>query len=450
MRSAPDVDQILALDRPGPRYTSYPAAPAWRADLGDDPWRAAIAANDRPCSVYVHVPFCKEQCWFCGCNQVVAGRRSAGDRYLDAFERQLRGLPGPEHTPAVRLHLGGGTPTWFDEPQLHRLFDGLEKRFRWVPGAELSVEIDPDVTSDAQLDLLAARGVNRISVGVQSTDPAVLAAIHRPQDTARVRALLERARSHGMRGLNVDLVYGLPLQGTADMARTVEEVLAFAPDRLAVYGYAHVPWMKAHQRRIRDEDLPGPRGRLEQFLVARELLLDAGYEPVGMDHFARADDELAVAARQGQLHRNFMGYTTKRGVPLIGLGVSAISEVGGLFAQQEPHLAAWYRAVDADAAIVHKTCMLTDDDRLRSDVIAGIMCNLAVDVRAVEREHHVDFAQVFADALIQLRPLQEQGFVEVSGDSLRVTEAGRLVLRNVAMCFDGWLGKTNARFSQTV
>jgi oxygen-independent coproporphyrinogen-3 oxidase len=449
MRSAPDVDQLLALDRPSPRYTSYPTVPAWTPDVGDDDLAAGISALDAPVSVYVHVPFCKEQCWFCGCNQVVSARQDAGDKYLDRLEVEVAAL-GRSDLQVARLHLGGGTPTWLTVPQLERLFGLVDRLGARVPGAEVSIELDPDVTSVEQIDRLAELGATRLSVGVQSTDPRVLAAIHRPQDTARVRACLERARHHGMRGLNVDLVYGLPYQDRDNVRTTVTDVLAHAPDRLAIYSYAHVPWSKRHQANIDASLLPGPVDKLGLFLLAEELLLDAGYVRVGMDHFARADDELAVAARDGVLHRNFMGYTTRADLPVVGLGVSAISELPGLYAQQEPHLAAWYRAVDADAAIVHKTCMLTDDDRLRSDVIAGIMCNLAVDVRAVEREHHVDFAQVFADALIELRPLQDQGFVQVSGDSLRVTEAGRLVLRNVAMCFDGWLGKTNARFSQTV
>ena len=448
----PSADQLLRLDRPGPRYTSYPTAPVWREDLGDAPYHRALSTVTGAVSVYVHVPFCKEQCWFCGCNQVVSGRQSAGDRYLDALAKQLAELPLPAATVDVaRIHFGGGTPTWLSDVQLNRLFDLLDSRFTRVPGAEVSVEIDPDVTSDEQLDLLADRGVNRISVGVQSTDPKVLAAIHRPQDTRRVHAILARARAHGMTGINIDLVYGLPLQDTTNVDATLDEVLAMRPDRLAVYSYAHVPWLKAHQKRIRDEDLPDAFDKLGLFLLARQRLLDAGYVPIGMDHFALPEDDLAVAAREGRLHRNFMGYTTLRGVPLIGLGVSAISEVNGVFAQQQPHLGAWYRAVFAgDAPVVHKSYVLDREDRLRSDVIADIMCNLVVDVAAIEAAHGIPFAEHFADALAALRPLELDGMVRVSDDRVEVTELGRLLLRNVAMCFDGYLGRTAARFSRTV
>ena len=448
----PSADLLVRLDRPGPRYTSYPTAPVWRDDLGDAPFRDALARVEGPVSVYVHVPFCKEQCWFCACNQVVSGRQDAGDRYLDALERQIDGLTLPSETvQASRVHLGGGTPTWLSVAQLDRLVDLIDRRFPRAPGAEFSVEIDPDVTTDEQIDRLAARGMNRVSVGVQSTDERVLTAIHRPQDTARVRAILARARAHGMRGLNVDLVYGLPHQDEANFGQTLDAVMSLRPDRLAVYSYAHVPWMKAHQQRIDEAALPGALDKMGMLLLARERALAAGYVPIGMDHFALPDDELAVAARAGDLHRNFMGYTTMRGVPLVGLGVSAISEVGGVFAQQQPHLGAWYRAVFTGApSVIHKSYVMTDDDALRADVIAELMCNLAVDVPAFEDRHGVVFAERFADAWAAMAPLEADGLVTLSPTAVQVTETGRLLLRNVAMCFDGWLGRGPGRFSRTV
>lgn len=446
-------DQLLRLDRPGPRYTSYPTVPVWTEDgVSDADLRQAVAAVRGEVSVYVHVPFCKEQCWFCGCNQVVSRRQSAGDRYLDALERQLRQMPLPQGVHARRIHLGGGTPTWLDGDQLRRLVDLLDETCPRSEGAEFSVEIDPDVTSDAQLDLLAERGCTRISLGVQSTDDAVLQAIHRPQDTQRVIELMARARAHGMTGLNVDLVYGLPHQTPTTFARTLDVVGALAPDRLAAYSYAHVPWLKRHQQRIDEGALPAPADKLGLFLQARQFLAARGYEPIGMDHFARPDDELAVAARAGHLHRNFMGYTTMRGVPLIGYGVSAISEVGGLFAQQQPHLGAWYRAMaDVDGPpVVHRGYRMTDDDHVRSELIAELMCNFALDVDAFEVRHGLRFADAFASELAALAPLVDDGLVNLSPRRLQVTELGRLLVRNVAMCFDAHLGRSGARFSRTV
>jgi len=449
----PTPAQLLRLDRPGPRYTSYPTVPVWtEGGATDADLRDAIGALQGEVSVYVHIPFCKEQCWFCGCNQVVSQRQSAGDRYLDALARQLRQLALPPGVRARRIHLGGGTPTWLDGDQLHWLMQLLDECAPRTDDAELSVEIDPDVTSDEQLDLLAEHGCNRISLGVQSTDQRVLEAIHRPQDTQRVIDLMQRARHHGMRGLNVDLVYGLPHQDEETFARTLEVVAALQPDRLAAYSYAHVPWLKRHQRRIDEDALPEPSDKLGLFLQARRFLLERGYEPIGMDHFAQPDDELAVAARAGTLHRNFMGYTTLRGVPLLGYGVSAISEVGGLFAQQQPHLGAWYRAMaDADGPpVVHRGYRLTDDDRVRGELIAELMCNFRLDIPAFEARHGLVFAEAYAPELTALAPLVQEGLVTVDDDRIAVTTLGRLLVRNVAMCFDAHLPTTAARFSRTV
>lgn len=438
----PTPAQVLALDRPGPRYTSYPTVPAWTAAVGDEDLSEGVAALDRPVSVYAHVPFCKEQCWFCGCNQVVSARQDAGDRYLDRVAVEL-GLLGRSDLRIARLHLGGGTPTWLTEAQLERLFGLVDRLGSRVNGAEVSVELDPDVTSVAQIDRLAALGTTRLSVGVQSTDPQVLAAIHRPQDTARVRACLERARHHGMRGLNVDLIYGLPHQTRENVATTIRDVLAHAPDRLAIYSYAHVPWSKRHQKNIDAARLPGPVDKLGLFLLAEELLLEAGYVRIGMDHFARPDDELAVAARAGVLHRNFMGYTTRADLPVVGLGVSAISELPGLYAQAQTHLGTWNRALDQGTRRVERGVRLTARDRVVKDVISALMCNLRLDEGAIEARHGIDFAATFPDAATQLRPAVEQGLVERVPGGWQVTELGRYLVRLVAMAFDDHLGDTS-------
>jgi oxygen-independent coproporphyrinogen III oxidase len=448
--AAPSPELLLKLDRPGPRYTSYPTVPSWSEPFDGTALDAALAGVDRPVDVYVHVPFCREQCWFCGCTQVVSTRQGAGDRYLDALERELGSLPFPTPTvDAARIHLGGGTPNWLDPRQLDRLYTLLFTRFRPLPDAELSVEVDPDMLDLQQLDRLVAAGVNRVSVGVQSTDPRVLAAVNRPQRLNAVRATMEAARDRGMTGLNVDLIYGLPYQDAASLSSTLSDLLALEPDRLAVYSYAHVPWMRPHQRNIDESALPGPVDKMALFLLARSRLVESGYVAVGMDHFARPGDPLAEAATHRTLHRNFMGYTTRAGLPLVGLGVSAISELDGVYAQAQPHLGAWYRAVEQGTEPkIAKGMVLGAEDRLRRDVISALMCNLEVVKAPVEARHGIVFDEHFAEGLAALVPLVDEGLCTVERDRVAVTELGQLLVRNVAMAFDHRLG--DGRFSRTV
>ena len=446
------ADLLRRYDRPGPRYTSYPTAPVWRSDLGDDAFLDAVARLDEPSSVYVHLPFCAEQCTFCGCTMLVAGRRDAGERYLDALERELDRLSVPRALPLLRIHLGGGTPTWFDTGGLRRLFDILDARFRRLPGIEISVEIDPEITTDEQLDVLAVLGVNRVSFGVQSFDPKVLGAVNRPQRAGRVEALVARSRMLGMRGLNVDLLYGLPHQTIESWSDTLDRTVALAPDRLAVFGYAHVPWRKAHQRRIDASTLPDATARLALASLAHERLLAAGYIAIGFDHYARPDDDLALALRARRLHRNFMGYTTLRDVPLLGLGMSGISDLPGLYAQVQSKLPRFYDAVDGKGPFVEKALLLTSEDVLRRDVIADLLCNLRVDYARIERRHGVSFVEHFGAALDSLAPMEDDGLVVRSSRALDVTDAGRILVRNIAMAFDAHLDASvdAPRFSRTI
>jgi oxygen-independent coproporphyrinogen III oxidase len=446
----PTPELLLRLDQPGPRYTSYPTVPSWREDFDAETLDDALAAVEPPVDVYVHIPFCREQCWFCGCNQVVSARPEAGERYLRALGAELAALPLPaDRVAAARIHLGGGTPNWLDARQLETLFALLLSRFALLPDTELSVEIDPDLATAEQLETLAAFGVTRVSIGVQSTDDRVLAAINRPQRLRKVHRVVEQARRLGMRGINVDLIYGLPHQDRASFASTLDEVVALAPDRMATYSYAHVPWLKPHQRNIDEGALPHPVAKMALFLMARDRLSSAGYVPIGMDHFARPGDALAQAALDRTLHRNFMGYTPRGGLPLIGLGVSAITELDGVYAQAQPHLGKWYRAVEKGTEPrLARGLRLSPDDRLRRDVIASLMCNFEVVKAQVAGRYGVDFDQHFADALEALGPLAEQGLCDVQPDRIDVTPLGRLLVRNVAMAFDGRLGE--GRFSRTV
>ena len=452
----PTPELLLRLARSGPRYTSYPTAPVWRPDFSPGEREAAFRAVGSPASVYVHLPFCQEQCWFCGCAMVVGTRRDVGAKYLDLLERQVAELPLPaEQIDVARIHLGGGTPTWYTPEELERLYAILYGRFRPIEGAEISVEADPEITTDEQVDALAELGVNRLSLGVQSFDARVLGAVNRPQQATRVFAVLDRARSHGMYSLNVDLMYGLPHQTPESFAGTLDRILEARPDRLAIFGYAHVPWLKPHQKLIDGDSLPDPVQRVDLFLQAHRRLVDAGYEAIGLDHFALPDDELSVAQREGRLHRNFMGYTTRPGLELIGVGMSAISELRGAYVQEKSRLGRWERAVESGAPSIEKGCTLTAEDHLRRDVINALMCNFRVRIAEIEGMHGVDFREHFASEIEALEPLEAQGLVERDTDEIRVTDLGRLLVRNVAMTFDAYLRGPAARadkprFSQTV
>ncbi len=438
-------ERLLRLSRPGPRYTSYPTVPVWSDGFSKAEVDDGLRRVSGPVSVYVHIPFCKEQCWFCGCNQVISSRQSAGDRYLDALERQIDAIEfASERVPAARIHFGGGTPTWLDGPQIARVFELLNRRFSPIANAEISVEADPDVTTDEQVDQLIELGVNRLSLGVQSFDPVVLGAINRPQESRRIYEIMARTRAEGMRGGNVDLIYGLPYQTPERFAKTLDEIVAIRPDRLAIYSYAHVPWMKRHQERIDADALPAPHERMALYLSALEHLTDVGYVAIGMDHFALPDDELAVAQRAGKLHRNFMGYTTLAASDLIGFGVSAITELGDLYAQQQTHLGMWYRSVEKGSPPLYlRGIRLTEEDQLRRGVINRLMCDFALPMSLASR---------FPDAMTALRPLEAEGLVAVDADQVLVTPLGRLLVRNIAMAFDPYLKKKEGgpRFSATV
>ena len=426
--------------------------PSWSGDFGAPDAAAMLGTLDprAPVSVYVHVPFCAQQCSYCGCNMVVARQQAAGDRYLDALEAQLASLPLPApRLPLARLHLGGGTPTWLTPEQLRRLFSLVRTRFSSMPGCARSVEVDPEVTTPAHLDALAAAKVGRISLGVQSFEPAVLQAVGRPQATDQVVAVVEGARARGIGSVNLDLMYGLPHQTTESFGRTLDQALALRPDRFAVFGYAHVPWLKPHQERLEAHSLPGPRERADLMLLAQERLLAAGYVAIGFDHFALPDDALAIAASEKHLHRDFMGYTERSRTPLVGLGPSAISELDGGFFQQESKLGPWLRAVREGRLPIVRGLWLSDDDRLRRDAILALTCVGHVDFASLGAQHRTDAHRALADVVDAMSELVDEGLVRWDGRVVRVTELGRLAVRRVAMRFDATLG-TGGRFSRVV
>jgi oxygen-independent coproporphyrinogen-3 oxidase len=450
---------LLRYSGAGPRYTSYPTAPVWseRYGAGDFARNLSAIPEGAPLAVYVHVPFCRSLCHFCACNRVITRKADPPAHYLDAIEREIALVRESfAATPRVlQHHWGGGTPTHLDPAQIRRLFASLNAAFPAAPGAEVSLEVDPRVTTDAHVDALAACGFNRISLGVQDFAPRVQAAIHREQSPELTARLVTRARRSGFASVNLDLIYGLPFQTLESFERTLDEVLAIAPDRIALYAYAHVTWVAKQQRGFERGDLPEPALRLRIQLAAIRKLLAAGYVAIGMDHFARPDDELARALDAGTLHRNFMGYTVLPATDLLGFGPSAISELGASYAQSVRELDAWHDAIAAGRLATLRGHRLTQDDLERRWVIGEIMCRGAVRASDWRARFASDFENRFKAELAALEPLAADGLVELDADgSVRSTELGRLVLRNVAMAFDAYLPAQRAAekplFSQTV
>lgn len=442
--------ELLArLDVPAPRYTSYPTVPEWSARVAEEDFRAGLAElgrADHPVSLYVHVPFCRDRCAFCGCNVVIAREQRRGDSYLDALIAEMdlvRAALGAR--PRIEeLHLGGGTPTFLDEAQLQRLFEALRERFELLEGAEISVEIDPVETRASQLEVLAALGARRISLGVQDLDPKVQEIIRRPQSVEVTRELTVAARELGYSSVNYDLIYGLPKQTPASWARTLDEVVALRPDRVAVYGFAFVPNLRPHQKPLAEHPIPTGAEKLALFDLATERFRGAGYVPLGMDHFALPEDSLAGALEAGRLDRSFMGYRVGGHEGLIALGPSAISDLGSLYAQSEPQLTRWRTAVQKGHLPIIRGHHLDANDRTRRAIITRLMCELRVHVPSLPAE--------LLPSLERVRWLHDAGLVERDDEWLRVTELGRPFVRNVAMAFDAYLEarQTPATFSRAV
>lgn len=454
-----DPELLRRHDRPGPRYTSYPTAPHFHGGYGETELRAAIAHSNvmaRPLSLYVHVPYCSSPCFYCGCNRVISRDRDKGIAYVARVLREAD-LIAPQfdaNREVVQLHLGGGTPNFLARAQLRDLMEGLRQRFNFSTAAsrDFSIELDPRFVTPADITALQALGFNRASLGVQDFDPRVQRAINREQGVEPTLEILRACRDSGMRSVNVDLIYGLPRQTLDGFARTLETVLRERPDRLAVYGYAHLPQLFRAQRRIADADLPAPEQKLALLGLAVQRLAAAGYQYIGMDHFALPGEDLSQAQRAGQLHRNFMGYTTYAETDLVGLGASAISHVGHSYSQNPRELPAWEAAVDAGRVPVWRGLALDSDDVLRAELIGQLMCQGEVDGPAVAARHGVDFDTYFADALQALRALQDDGLAEYQHGVVRASAHGRPLLRLLAMCFDRYLARPEqpARYSRAI
>jgi oxygen-independent coproporphyrinogen-3 oxidase len=459
----PDFDPALIAryDTAGPRYTSYPTAPQFHADFGEAELRGAIHDSNeepipRPLSLYVHVPFCMSPCFYCGCNRVITRDLGKADRYLERLYREIE-LLAPlfdRDRPVRQLHFGGGTPNFLDLPRMQELVESLARHFSFTRDSrrEYGIEIDPRFADGDYIRGLAELGFNRLSVGIQDFDPVVQEAVNRIQSVTQTGEVIHAARAAGFASVSVDLIYGLPRQTLEGFDRTLGEVIALAPDRIAVYGYAHLPELFKAQRQIDAEQLPDPATRLALFGRALERLCAEGYAYVGMDHFARIDDELVRAQRAGTLQRNFQGYSTHGHCDIVGLGVSAIGRIGDSYSQNARDLAGYYAALDAGHLPVARGLTLDEDDVIRRELIGELMCHGELNTAAFAARHRLVFEQYFAAELATLRALADDGLVMLAANRIRVTSRGRLLLRNIAMCFDAYLDReaSAARYSRTV
>ncbi len=461
-----DADLLRRYDTPGPRYTSYPTAPQFSARFGAEQLRTHAAATNRqdharPLSLYVHVPFCTSPCFYCGCNRVITRDKARGELYLDYLYREIARMAPlfDSGRPVVQLHFGGGTPNFLTPAQIADCVAELRSQFSFATDGSMdfSIELDPRFATPADIGELARVGFNRASLGVQDFDPDVQKAVNRVQGVDETLAIVAACREHGMRSVNIDLIYGLPKQTRDGFERTLDIVIEARPDRIAVYSYAHLPQLFKPQQRIAAEDLPTPEEKLALLQCAIERLVAAGYVYIGMDHFALPEDELARAQERGDLHRNFMGYTTHAESDLLGFGVSAISHIGDSFSQNPRDIPSWERAIDDGRLPVWRGMPLDRDDVLRADVIQELMCHGRLDYARIGKRFDIEFREYFADALPRLQALAEDGLLTFNRVGFQATPKGRLLLRVIAMCFDRYLPATPApdapdapRFSRTV
>ena len=459
MITIPSMDLIRKYDRPGPRYTSYPTAPEWSDAFKAPQYLQHLARADAeggPLSIYVHLPFCREMCRFCGCNVVATHDQTRADAYLDTLAKEVALVTAqlPQRRGVTQLHWGGGTPTFLDERQLQRCHAILAEHFQFAPEVEKAVEIDPAITTRSQVTALAAMGFNRISMGVQDFNPTVQETVGRIQGEKETADLVRHARELGFKGVNLDLIYGLPYQTLDTWKDTLRRIVAIRPDRLAVFGYAHVPWAKPHQRLMPAAALPDTELRVRLFLAAAEAFGEAGYRQIGLDHFALESDELARAQDGGYLYRNFQGYTVRPADDTVAFGMTSISDIGGAYAQNAHKLKDWADAVEGGRIPVERGAAMSADDVLRRFTINRVMCLFRLDLREIQRTFGDLARRSIEQSMTGLKELVDDGLVTFDGQVLLVTPLGRLLVRNVAMMFDAYLprhAKDKApTFSRTV
>ncbi len=454
-----DPQLIRRFDINGPRYTSYPTADRFveafdaRA-LHDWLGKRAVGGMGRPLSLYFHIPFCNTICYYCACNKIITKDHGRSAKYLKYLAREIEmqaaSLSGSRQV--TQLHLGGGTPTFLSHEEMSQLMEAVRAHFSLVPNGEYSIEVDPRKVDFDTVAFLAELGFNRMSVGVQDFADDVQQAVNRVQSFDETKLVIDAARATGFRSISMDLIYGLPKQNVIGFNRTLEQVLALSPDRISLYSYAHLPGLFKPQRRIDQNDMPSADTKLQILQLAIRRLTDAGYVYIGMDHFAKPDDELTVAQRQGRLHRNFQGYSTQAECDLLAFGVSAIGKIGPVYAQNVKTLDEYYDAIDRDQLPVLRGIELTADDLLRRSIIQALMCHFALSMQSIEIAHLIEFRDYFATELADLAEMEKAGLVQVEGDWINILPAGRLLVRGIAMVFDRYLraDRERARYSRVI
>ena len=452
-----DLDLIKRYDKSGPRYTSYPTALELHEGFGDAEYRQHIEKSNAaggPLSLYFHIPFCDTVCFYCACNKIVTKNRAHAVPYLNNLckEIAMQGDLFHKNRQVNQLHWGGGTPTFLSYEQMKRLMDTTREHFNLHDddSGEYSIEVDPRETNDRTIAQLRELGFNRISLGLQDFDPNVQKAVNRLQSKEQTFAVLEAARKEGFRSTNVDLIYGLPLQTEETFAHTLDQILDYSPDRFSIFNYAHMPSRFKTQRQINDADLPSPAVKLDILQMIGHKLTEAGYVYIGMDHFAKPDDELAIAQREGKLYRNFQGYSTHSDCDLVGLGITSIGRVGDAYMQNYKELDEYDKAISAGHLPVFKGVELDDDDKLRRAVITQLICHFDLNFGRIEKAFNIVFADYFSSELTHLKTMQDDGLLAMNAEGIKVQTAGRLLIRNICMVFDKYLAQKQQQFSRVI
>ncbi|HIQ49555.1 MAG TPA: oxygen-independent coproporphyrinogen III oxidase [Aquifex aeolicus] len=447
---------IKKYDRPGPRYTSYPPATEFTQEVKSEHYiKKLIESNQRktPLSLYFHIPFCEQRCLYCGCNVIISHRKGIEIPYLERVYREMEMVSQylDKDRKVVQLHWGGGTPNYLEPEQIKAFFEEIVKRFPIDEDAEISIELDPRYLTDEQIKTIKETGFNRVSLGIQDLDPKVQRAVNRIQPYELIKEKIEKLREAGFESINVDLIYGLPYQTRKSFEETVEKVIELNPDRVATYSFAYIPDVKPHQQLLPRESLPSAEEKLRILEMIIDKFQSAGYVYIGMDHFAKPHDELAVAQRKGELWRNFQGYTTKRGVELLGFGATSIGMLYDSYFQNFKTLREYNNAVDKGEIPILRGYILNEDDFIRREVIMDIMCNLGVDFKKIESEFNINFKDYFGKELEELKEMEEDGLIKIEEEKIRILPVGRLLIRNIAMVFDAHLRKKKElKFSRTI
>ena len=453
-----DFAKFVKYSKPGPRYTSYPTAPEFSEAFTQDDLKEFYKnqSDDRPLSLYIHMPFCRSACYFCGCNTIFTSKEDKKTRYIEYLKKELNILKNHLNTKRVvtQMHFGGGTPTFFSPSQLEVVITAIKEIFpNFSPDAEISCEVDPRYFTVEHMIVLKAGGCNRLSFGVQDLDEEVQKTIHRIQPFELTQNVIRIARNAGIHSINTDLIYGLPYQTRESFKKTLEQMITLNTDRFAVFNYAHVPWLMKTMRKFDETTFPKPEVKLEMLKDTIDFFTSNGYKMVGMDHFAKPEDELFKAIEKGELHRNFQGYTTKGGADLIGIGLTSIGNGVDYYAQNFKELEPWENAIDNGDLPVYKGYRLSDDDMLRQFVIMELMSNFSLNIKRVEKEFKINFKEYFDDAIKALKEFEDAQLLKITDNKIEVSQTGSMLIRNICMPFDAYLNKIpeeKRRFSKTI